>query len=183
MPDRDHPGEAASDHVLNVQQLFVRHTRAIRGFVLCLAPGPGDADDIMQEVFLVLTRKADQFQAGTDFVAWVCSIARFEALNHLRRVRRNPVTFSPQTAALLADAYTAPAELDDWVEAIRRCMERLSPSARQAIHSRYGDGRKPADIASAMGIKPETVYVTLSKARAALRSCMEGRLAAEGADV
>lgn len=179
MPDPTHPEREPASDPLSVQQLFVRHARSIRGFVVCLAPSPGDVDDIMQEVFLVVTRKADRFDPGTDFVAWACAMARFEALAYLRKRHTNPVTFSPETADLLAAEYDPTGDLDERIDHVRECMKRLSPSARDAIRARYADGLKPAAIAARHKVKPATIHVTLSKARAALRQCVESRLASE----
>lgn len=181
MSDSPKPDPQPTPNPLSVQQLFVRHARSIRGFVVCLAPSPGDVDDIMQEVFLVVTRKAESFASGTDFVAWACSIARFEALAQLRKRRKSPVTFSPETADLLAAEYEPTSDLDDRIDHVRDCMKRLSPSAREAITARYAEGLRPADIAAKQSVKPATIHVTLSKARAALRECVEARIASEGA--
>lgn len=164
---------------LSVQQLFVRHARSIRGFVVCLAPSPGDVDDIMQEVFLVVTRKAESFAPGSDFIAWACAIARYETLAFLRKRRAGAVTFSSTTAELLAEEYEPTHDLDERIDHVRACMANLSPSARDAIRARYADGLKPADIAAKLNVKPATIHVTLSKARAALRECVEARIASE----
>ena len=43
---------------------------------------------VLQEVFLVITRKANDFEEGTNFFAWACTIARFKLLELLRRRAR-----------------------------------------------------------------------------------------------
>ena len=53
--------EALSD-TEEVQLLFVRHENSIRAFVRALQPSLADADDVMQETFLTVSRKASSFE-------------------------------------------------------------------------------------------------------------------------
>ena len=68
-----------------VQLLFVRHENSIRTFVRALQPSLADADDVLQETFLTVSRKASTFELGTNFVAWACSIARLKVLENFRQ--------------------------------------------------------------------------------------------------
>ena len=61
--------EKEMEHVAQVQGLFVKHSSQIRGFVISLAPGGSDIDDLVQETFLTVTAKAASFELGTNFVA------------------------------------------------------------------------------------------------------------------
>src|SRR5580698_266775 len=67
---------ALSEKTMRVQQLFVKHQLGLRAFILSLEPNFTDAEDLLQEVFLVITRKANDFREGTNFFAWACTIAR-----------------------------------------------------------------------------------------------------------
>ena len=66
----------SDEHTLRVQQLFVRHQGALKAFVLALWPDFAEADDVMQEVFLVITRKAAEFQPETNFLSWARRCSR-----------------------------------------------------------------------------------------------------------
>ena len=68
-----------------VQMLFVRNEGAIRAFVRALQPALADADDVLQETFLTVSRKAASFEPGTNFVAWACGIARLKVLENFRQ--------------------------------------------------------------------------------------------------
>jgi RNA polymerase sigma-70 factor, ECF subfamily len=48
-------------HVAAVQGLFLQYQPAIRGYILSMIPDFSLADDVMQETFLVVTRKAATF--------------------------------------------------------------------------------------------------------------------------
>ncbi|MFN9878189.1 MAG: sigma factor, partial [Planctomycetota bacterium] len=76
-----------------IVQLIAAHQTRLRGLVRCLLVRPADVDDVLQEVNTVLWEKASEFQAGTDFWAWASQIARFKALNHLRKYSRDRLVF------------------------------------------------------------------------------------------
>ena len=50
--------------VEEVQRLFLRHAGLLRGFILGLLPDHNRAEDVFQEVFLTISRKAAEFRAG-----------------------------------------------------------------------------------------------------------------------
>jgi len=71
-----------------VQLLFVRNENAIRAFIRALQPSLSDADDVLQETFLTVSRKASSFEIGTNFTAWACGIARLKVLENFRQNKR-----------------------------------------------------------------------------------------------
>ncbi len=52
-----------SDHTLQVQRLFVQHQQVVLYYVLTIEPNLGDAQDIVQETFLTVSRKADTYHS------------------------------------------------------------------------------------------------------------------------
>lgn len=174
--NRNHP-----DPVRSVQSLFIRHTAALRGYVLALVPDLDRAEDIVQEVFLVVTDKAADFEPGSDFLAWVTTIARFKVLESFRSAGRQAGSLSPAVVEALAacaptDGDAEPAA----VSALTGCLDELAPRARQVIDLRYRDNLKPAAIAKKIDWTAPAVSTALSRARASLRKCVEARLSEEG---
>ncbi len=171
----DDSPEMPPSHAEQVQLLFVRHVGAIRAFVRALQPSLADADDVLQETFLTVTRKASSFEPATNFVAWACGIARLKVLESFRREKRANVL---SEAALIALAEEAPSpELNGLrEEALNRCIEKLAPKSRDLLWRRYS-GRQDSDtIADGLGMTSTAVRVALSKARAFLRDCVSSEL-------
>lgn len=159
-----------------VQQLFVKHVPAISVFIRAFVPDFNRADDVLQECFLTVTAKADTFQEGTSFLAWATAIAKLKVLESHRKTRSSGETLSPEVIDALC-ATTPPASMhDDTQPILRECLDELAPRAREAIDMRYGDACKPVDIAHRLGWTAEAVYVTLSRARASLRECIQRKL-------
>ena len=57
--------------------------------------------------------------------------------------------------------------------ALTECLDELAPQARRVIELRYHEAQKPKAIAERMSLGQESVYVALSRARTALRDCMD----------
>lgn len=158
-----------------VQMLFVRHEGAIRAFVRALQPSLADADDVLQETFLTVSRKASSFVPGTNFVAWACGIARLKVLENFRALKRANVL---SEAAIIALAEEPPENDTTSMreEALSRCVEKLAPRSRDLLWRRYS-GRQDSDtMADGLGMTSTAVRVALSKARAFLRDCVSHEL-------
>src|SRR5262249_33193842 len=131
------PGTQAR-RVEEVQRLFLRHSGLLRGFILGLLPDHNRAEDVFQEVFLTVTRKAQEFQPGTNFPAWARRIARPKVLEQCRASRGAPHLLAPE--ALDSVLRVADCVDEDWSErrdALKRCLEQLAPRAREILELRY----------------------------------------------
>src|SRR4051794_21253119 len=77
--------------------LFVQNERRVYAYILTLLPNRADADDMLQEVSLVMWDKFAPDSPPTDFAAWGCRIAYFKVLDFYKRHRRGRVLFSQET--------------------------------------------------------------------------------------
>jgi len=166
---------AMPDATEEVQLLFVRHEGAIRAFVRALQPLLADADDVMQETFLTVSRKAATFAPGTNFLAWACGIARLKVLENLRQRQRAAVLSEAAIIALTEDA-PAPEVTVRREAALARCLEKVAPKARDLLWRRYSSRQSSDEMASALGLTPTAVRLAMFKARAFLRDCISAEL-------
>jgi RNA polymerase sigma-70 factor (ECF subfamily) len=164
-------GTKAPDPTEEVQLLFVRHENSIRAFVRSLQPCLADADDVMQETFLTVSRKASTFEPGTNFVAWACAIARFKVLESFRQRKRANVLSEAAIIALTEDAPSAQS-ISETERALESCLEQLAPKARDLLWRSYSRRQSSAEMAEAAGMTSTAVRVALTKARKALRDCI-----------
>jgi RNA polymerase sigma-70 factor, ECF subfamily len=76
-------GEAAA-----FETLFARHRPTVHRRALSIVRDEAAADDIVQEAFLRLWQRADQWSGEGPLAAWLAGIATNQALMHLRTQRR-----------------------------------------------------------------------------------------------
>jgi RNA polymerase sigma-70 factor (ECF subfamily) len=183
---QDHDEDATTpvadpQKVLEVQQLFIKHANGLRGLVAALFPDMDLADDVLQEVFVVVTEKAATFRADGDFRGWAYGIAKRKALEHARRYssKRKVGVFAPETLELLCTARPDDEADDGEIRGrLTRCLGKLTPTLREMVRLRYLENLSPGNIATRMEWTSEAVYVALSRSRSLLRKCLDAALAA-----
>jgi RNA polymerase sigma-70 factor (ECF subfamily) len=159
------------------ETLVVDHQHQIYVFIRSMIFNRSDADDILQDVNIILIKKRDSFTQGTNFKAWAFTIARFECLSYLRSYRNSKLT-TVDMAALesLADiAEEVSGEMDDWLYDLRICIQNLSGKYRQMIRSRYYD-RIPLEVsAEQQKITVPAYKQLLYRVRKGLKECIVKR--------
>ncbi len=166
------------DHLLHVQQLFVRHQQVVLNYVLSIEPNLADAQDIVQEVFLTVSKKAATWTAGTNFLPWACTVARYETLTFQRNRARRVARLDEDVIELLhADGIMDEQDFQRKTTALQGCLGHLAPRARELMHLRYHAAQMPEQIAPNVGWTVNAVCVALTRARDLLRGCMEQQLA------
>jgi len=171
---------AANEQLTLVQGLFVQHLPALRGFVLAIVGNFDLVDDVVQETFITVNAKAADFERGTNFRAWLWTIARFKALQALdaragRREQLDPEVIEALCAHDAAEEWHG----EEHLRQLSACLSELAPQARRAIELRYHQAHRPPEIARLMGWTVEAVHVALSRARVFLRECVTRRMKAE----
>jgi RNA polymerase sigma-70 factor, ECF subfamily len=149
--------------------LFRRRRGDVYRFALHMTGSPSAADDITQDVFLVVMRDASRYENGRATVAaWLCGIAR----NHVRRRRVCEQALAPlDETAGSADGGGDPAsELArrERIEAVRCAVFRLPFKYREVIVLCDLQEMSYADAAAGLGCAVGTVRSRLHRGRALL---------------
>jgi len=163
-------------HTVRVQQLFVKHQTGVKAFILSLQPNFNEADDILQEVFLVVTRKAGEFREGSNFMAWALTIARLKVLEFLRRHKADERVLSHHVVETLCAAVPEEGFFEDRFALVRACLEKLAPRMQDVVRLRYFGERGPREIARLLSWTTNSVNVALSKARKLIQECVHRQL-------
>lgn len=157
--------------------LYSSHQRRLYLYILTLLPASVDADDVIQEANLVLWRKFDQYEPGTNFFAWACQIVRYEVLKHRERRRTQAaMLLDPDVIDSLADA--AQEQIDGVDDRHRQllldCMARLTNGDRELMRRRYTVGMTVQAIAAAAQRSPNAISKSLGRIRRLLLDCVTG---------
>src|SRR5208283_1187971 len=159
-------------------QLLTRHQSQVFGYLYALVRNLEDTDDLYQQTTLLLWKKFDEFQPGSNFAAWACSVARFEALNFLQQKRRSRLIFDEDVILALADVDFDPAPaVEARQEALDKCLAKLNGSDRQLLQQVYGDDAQIKVVAARIGRPIQSVYTALCRIRQALFACIQRTLA------
>lgn len=163
-------------------RLFARHDRWLYSYLVTLLGSTTHAEEVFQEVCVVLWREYETFELGTDFVRWVAVIAH----NQVRRFRRQrkQVGFQLNEVALDLLATEAVERVDMFHyrrDALRGCLAKLRAADRALVEECYQSHKGSFKLAAQRLGRPEnTVYKALNRIRRALFECINRKLVSEG---
>ena len=128
-------------------------------YIFSLVGARAPAEDVLQEVFILIYRKIRWLREPELLRPWVYRIATREAFKHLKRERR--WTDKAEDESVLLDL-PAPSRDDLAPEMITQLVERLSPASRAVIVLHYLHEMPLAEIAEVMGVAVGTVKSRLA---------------------
>ncbi len=159
--------------------LHRRYARMVTSLLLRVDPARGleQAEDLTQEVFVTLLDTADRYEDQQRLKSWLCGIAvrksrdarrsRWRRASILaRESRRAPGMAAPQDAGT-DERLAARRAIDD-------ALRSLPESQREVIVLHAMEGMSGEEIAAALGIRPNAVWVRLHRARKRLRKQLGG---------
>lgn len=156
---------------------FTANEQAIRAYIRRLVPTRTDADDIMQEVSVVLWKKFEQFRGDCDFRAWAFGVARFATLAWRRDKARDRLVLDEDVVAKLA---SETAEIEPLLcrqrEALEKCMESVKPNQRELLMRAYQSDTRIQDLANSSGRSIPGFYQWLHRVRKMLLDCIRRRI-------
>jgi RNA polymerase sigma-70 factor (ECF subfamily) len=171
-------GRIASIDQESLVILLLRERVKLLAYIRAIVRDDHLAEDVFQDVAVLAVRKRHEIQDGRHFLAWMRLSSRHVALKLLRHRRHQPLLEETLLDRLEAEwAEHDHASSADLVEALRRCLDRLSPHARNLVRLRYGEGLSGVRLAEVLDRSLNTVYVTLSRIHRSLGECIRQRLA------
>jgi RNA polymerase sigma-70 factor (ECF subfamily) len=168
------------DHHRAFLRYFTANESAIRAFVRRLVPLRADAEDVMQEVAVVLWEKFQDFREGGDFRAWAFGVARFETLAWHRDKGRDRLVLGQEVVELVAEeTLRDEPRLARQREALESCLEKLESPQRELLVAAYQPRASIQSIAVRSGRSVSGFYQWLYRIRELLLDCTRRELAAE----
>jgi RNA polymerase sigma-70 factor, ECF subfamily len=177
---RNTPDDALIDAIADgdrhaMRLLYDRHGSQVYRFALRFVGRETTAEDVVNEVFLDVWRKADAFEHRSKVSTWLLAITRHKALEIIRR---------PSLETSNDDAFEAFEDPTDdpertlWkkqtTSILRGCLKKLSPAHREIIDLVYYHGKSIDEIADVICVPPNTVKTRMFYARTHLAKLLGG---------
>ena len=156
-------------------ELYRRTSTKLFGICVQLMPSQSEAEDVLQEVYLTVWKRAGSFDpAKASPITWLCVVARNKAIDKLRRARLP-----------MADADAALEVEDDRATAVEiieqrqrdgqlvRCLDELDETQRSAIRSAFFNGNSYRALAESSDVPLGTMKSWIRRALLRLRECLE----------
>jgi RNA polymerase sigma-70 factor (ECF subfamily) len=150
-------------------RLYEQYAGVVHGLLLAKVPRE-EADDLVQEVFLIAMRRITALRDPNRFGAWLSAIARNLANDHYRRLRpTDPLMEDPPETA----GQTAATRHLDTGAAILDVIRSLPDAYSETLILRLVEGMTGPEIAVRTGLTHGSVRVNLCRGMRMLRERLE----------
>ncbi len=159
---------------LAMNRCIARHGPVVQAIVRRYLPSGGDADDLVQEIFTEVWKKAASFDAAiAGESTFVGMIARRRAIDFLRHRGRQPGFEALDAAdALEYEPARAPESIGD-LETVISSLDKLEPETRELFHLFFEKGYTHPEIAEKTGVPLGTIKTRLRRGLIALRGHLQ----------
>jgi RNA polymerase sigma-70 factor (ECF subfamily) len=158
----------------------------LRLIVAAILPQVGAVDDVVQKTLVVGFFRLDQYELGTSFMAWITTIARYQALNERRRwlaersfKERLRADQRLEQTLHHGDEVAAFAH-EGLGEKLDACLAGLRQQVADIVRAHYLEEQRIEDIAARYGRSNDWVHLVLHRARKALKVCLMSKLRSDG---
>lgn len=155
--------------------LYQRTSAKLYGICLRLLGTEAEAQDALQEVYVLVWQKAGKFDsAKASAITWLAVLARNKALDRLRR--RRSVSEGLDAASEVEDdspsAFDIVGQAQD-AERLGHCLEELDERARNMIRAAFLDGASYPELAEREDVPLGTMKSWIRRGLQRLRGCLE----------
>ncbi|MEX1366962.1 MAG: sigma-70 family RNA polymerase sigma factor [Nannocystaceae bacterium] len=159
---------------LDLDEVYRRHARFVWRVAGSLGVAPDERDDVVHDVFLVVHRKASEFDPRRSQTTWLFGITRMVVLNRRRRAGRHARKLRVVPKPPPVPDPEAQDEMRRRVERVRTFLDSLDVRKRVVFELMEIEGMSGPEVAEATGIKVDTIYTRLRSARRAFREFVAG---------
>jgi RNA polymerase sigma-70 factor (ECF subfamily) len=163
-----------------LQTVYRLTSAKLFGLVLRILGDRGEAEDVLQEVYVTVWRKAADFDAGrASPMTWLIAIARNRAIDRLRASKQSRRMDPIDEALEIADGRPiadGALETSEDNARLHGCLEQLARDERAALRGAFFDGNTYEDLALRLSIPLGTMKSRIRRALMKLKTCLEPNL-------
>jgi RNA polymerase sigma-70 factor (ECF subfamily) len=156
-------------------ELFDRYHRLVFSVALRIVRDAGEAEEVVQTVFLDIFRAAAKFDSRRGRLkVWILQYAYHRALHRKRHLVSNHFyDWQELEAALeIGSRRALVGELPEIVRLAEELLQRLKPRQRTVLEMTYYEGLTAHEIAARLGKSPHVVRHDLTRALLTLRAAL-----------
>jgi RNA polymerase sigma-70 factor (ECF subfamily) len=153
-------------------ELFDRYGGMVYSVALRVLNDPGQAEDVMQEIFFQVWRNPHSFKEGRGSLgAWLAVMARNRAIDALRR--RRPSDSVDDVVLASRENLASDVERTALMNKVRGVLKDLPSEQQRALELAFFEGMSHSEIATRTGEPLGTVKTRIRSALLSLRKAIE----------
>jgi RNA polymerase sigma factor (sigma-70 family) len=157
--------------------VYQKTSAKLFGICLRILKERSEAEDVLQEVYLTVWRRAGAFDPGRGVspITWLAALARNRAIDRLRTSKAHLIR---PIEAVAEAADPAPLASDELLAAedgarLVQCLDLLEPRHAAYIRAAYFDGLTYVELAERAGAPLGTMKSWIRRSLLRLRACIE----------
>ncbi|MGH8132908.1 MAG: sigma-70 family RNA polymerase sigma factor [Steroidobacteraceae bacterium] len=147
------------------------------GICLRVLSERAEAEEVLQEVFTTVWRKASQFNAArASAMSWLGMMARNRAIDRLRSMPAHTARATLDVALDVEDPGASPAQQAETLtdrELLEHCLQQLEPRRRSLIRQAFFDGSTYEELAARVQAPLGSIKSWIRRGLLQLRACLE----------
>jgi RNA polymerase sigma-70 factor (ECF subfamily) len=144
-------------------ELHARYAKMVHAILLARLP-QADAEDQVQEVFLLAWRRLAQLDDASVFASWLGTIARNRAVDFYRKARPT----EPLDESMPDSHATSSMDIAE-VHTVLAAIRALPEAYQETLLMRLCEGMSGPEIAELTGLEPGSVRINLHRGMKLLR--------------
>ena len=165
-------------------KFLLQYKGALEAMLNSIVRDPIQAEDLFQEVALIMAQKREEVDEDCNFMGW----GRRISMNVVRkywgkRSRDRRLLFLDDKALEIVASYFEKTAQSVWESrklALNECINSLSQEHRNLIRSKYENKSSINELSTTLSKSPRSVDNLLYRIRKALRKCVQNRLQSWG---
>jgi RNA polymerase sigma-70 factor (ECF subfamily) len=158
--------------------IYDRYRPRVFAFLARLSGDRILSEDLLQETFVRLARKASTLDDATRLRPWLFTVARNLYVDHRRRAlldfdRLRDLALWPSRPRRVEETPFDLTQASETEKKLETALLALPTKYREALLLVAVEGLEPSDAAEVLGVRPDALRQRLSRARSALRATLE----------
>ncbi|SKB86182.1 RNA polymerase sigma factor [Maribacter arcticus] len=150
-------------------ELYDRYSKLVYNKCLGFAKSNKEAEDLTQDVFLMLYVKLGSFKGTSKFSTWLYSFTYNFCVNYVnrnkeRKINDNSVKFDTQEEVPVD--VTDNLLLQMQVDKLKKALELIAPEDKTLLLLKYQDGASIKELEDVLEIKSSAIKMRLKRAKA-----------------
>lgn len=154
----------------------LKHRTMLAAYIRAIIHDPHLAEDAAQDALLEIVNCWESFDQNRSFGPWARGVARRVALVHLRKSRKSFSLLDEEVLEAIAAEIEELGDqtyFDERLNALEKCINKLTPRSRELLKMRYYENRSYSSIAQTLDRSAEALYTAFSRMHGNLKLCIE----------